>query len=1063
MADHEDHVAPANNLQENGTNNDPFYLKLIRKANQGRNDADANAIVIQEEVDPENQDAANVEMAIGNEQDLDPDYDDYFYLPDDYPESHITEAYRTIYTAEDVNKLDRTGTMSFEDFAKLAFLMIRYRAVDNETFKEILKHVPILERDPDTGDTFLHAAIREDNAENVETLFGHYDCALDTSFMFTTNKDDLTPTELAVKLKRWDIFEYLLHVIRSWLLSTDALISSMKKCLQIRHDLDDEVWYVPELEAVIRTMELQKAFNSTDANRVTVEALRAELESLSWWEERHIFGWSNQDLNNIFSYLRRLAESNNSNAAATAVWIFNELNVSAIPPPSNRYYETLADYAVHAYNYKVLKNEEEPGSPTVDYILYRHLRTWDGTVSAFEKRCEECPKKLSPQAEFFMESFKTSNLAMLNALTDRYQTDGAFVIPRLDLLVKANRVDVLDWLLDRNFIDLNEPVVEKEDDDVDDLEDIDAEFKDGDCPICYSKLRNPVELDCNHSFCRRCLNELHQRDALMNAALRCPICRREKMAPVSLNVVGKLIHYLRIVAPWLNYQDGATMAEVLFGYAIGCGAIRVFDWLIEKCNFDVTKPRYAENENAFHIAVLRKNLISPKWLAARGFLSLVYLKDDNGVSAADLIFQDASKAAERMVELVFNSDPQLMPANWLELAENSPNSAVQALVKHLEATRKWTMFQKTYNSQSFDQFKSILKELWSTENFKVKFELQTFLLENNRFDLIWLSSVSDDFPDITEDILDTISPDELDKSSTSDIYAAKLLLCSTIRSIILQANDVLLQAQIENGDLELYKKAARLYKVQLEIMPAEFKRFNFERFAFTVDDTISEGLTILDYSFVNNRLDIATWLLSQEGLPIRDMKEFLLKNRSVYDSSRTLTLEMLKFWIGQFEANEIPLSAFEYLEEETKDDEDETVQGKTCIMLHDFVRKYVFFGCKQQEYVECIAYLLNHASFNNNIYNSNGENALACLIHNGNMSAHVGSQLDSDYAPAPDFDDRIMELAKLLIEKGVSYKLADRRLSKNLMELIWQSGSKVFAPLARYLAFEVGMSMEYLN
>ncbi|KAJ3413030.1 hypothetical protein HDV05_008621 [Chytridiales sp. JEL 0842] len=1061
MADHEDNERGHANGNRDHPDADQDRQDNERgHANGNRDHPDADQ---DRQAGQEREDINNANANVNDDHD-DEDYAD-FYLPDDYPENHIAVAYRSITTVEDVQKLGQENTMTFQDWCELAFLLIRYRPIENDTFQEILKHVPKTKRDSETGDTFLHAAVRENNVDNVEALFGSQDAyTFDVPFSCLYNKDGLTAFSLAITLKHWAILECLMDVIRRYQFPDSMLIVVLKKCLDVQLDLDEEdMWYIPKLEGLIRSMELRYTLLVAEMNNAPLETLQSTFSSLSWWADRHTFGWSNEDRFSIYIFLKNL-QPTVASSASIAKWIFEAFNFSAVPPPTYNFNGmSLADDYVRP---SCTTFDEDEVTDSEKFMLYSLLVEWDGTIEAFQKTWkkerEQCCIYPTVQVDRIMNSFKALDLSLLKVLTARYSTDGAFVIPRLDLLIKANRIDVLDWLLEQKFIDLNEPLVEKEEDDADDMEDIDAEFKDGDCPICYSKLRNPVKLDCNHSFCRRCLNELHKRDAAMNAALRCPICRREKMAPVSLNVVGKLVHYLRIVAPWFKYQDGATMAEVLFGYAIDCGAIRVFDWLIEKCNFDVTKPRYVENQNVFHIAVLRKNVISAKWLAARGFLSLVYLKDDNGVSAADLIFQDASQEAIHIFDLVFKSDPQLIPPNWLELAERSPNSSVQSYLESFHAQNKWTLFQERHKGASFDELKPILKALWSTGNFDVKYDFSLFLFEHQRFDLIWLSFLSDELSESAQKVIGLVwhqCTSDADLSSISDVYLDKLKLYFKIEYDISVARHAFKEAQVDgDGDLELYKKALEMQKEAIRSIPPDFERFNFQQQAYTADQIIYHGLTILDYAFSKARLDIAEWVMSEKCL-IPDIKRLLLQHCSVHIHCRPLKPELLKFLICQYEANGIPLDVFESDDGEHFQFHTSGLSARRCYLLLDMVRSYVMSGCSHEEYFECIKFLVNRSYFNNNVSNRSGSNALDIMVDSAGL---LGLPSFDNNQPVPDdAADKILELAKYLMDNGVLAEMVGD--SESLVQRIWSCGKKVLAPLLRHLAFDLGMSLEYLE
>ncbi|XP_038053724.1 E3 ubiquitin-protein ligase TRIM71-like, partial [Patiria miniata] len=49
------------------------------------------------------------------------------------------------------------------------------------------------------------------------------------------------------------------------------------------------------------------------------------------------------------------------------------------------------------------------------------------------------------------------------------------------------------------------------------------------CSICTNRFRQPKLLDCLHSFCLQCLQELRQSQYPSGTKLTCPLCRRETM------------------------------------------------------------------------------------------------------------------------------------------------------------------------------------------------------------------------------------------------------------------------------------------------------------------------------------------------------------------------------------------------------------------------------------------------------------------------------------------------------------------------------------------------------
>ncbi|XP_038055944.1 tripartite motif-containing protein 45-like [Patiria miniata] len=47
------------------------------------------------------------------------------------------------------------------------------------------------------------------------------------------------------------------------------------------------------------------------------------------------------------------------------------------------------------------------------------------------------------------------------------------------------------------------------------------------CPICYTEYKDPRMLDCSHSFCLKCLQELRLTQNKDDKNIVCPLCRKE--------------------------------------------------------------------------------------------------------------------------------------------------------------------------------------------------------------------------------------------------------------------------------------------------------------------------------------------------------------------------------------------------------------------------------------------------------------------------------------------------------------------------------------------------------
>ncbi|XP_038077177.1 E3 ubiquitin-protein ligase TRIM71-like [Patiria miniata] len=51
------------------------------------------------------------------------------------------------------------------------------------------------------------------------------------------------------------------------------------------------------------------------------------------------------------------------------------------------------------------------------------------------------------------------------------------------------------------------------------------------CSICHTRYQEPKMLDCSHSFCLRCLQELKKSQKPKDDKIRCPLCQRETILP----------------------------------------------------------------------------------------------------------------------------------------------------------------------------------------------------------------------------------------------------------------------------------------------------------------------------------------------------------------------------------------------------------------------------------------------------------------------------------------------------------------------------------------------------
>lgn len=59
------------------------------------------------------------------------------------------------------------------------------------------------------------------------------------------------------------------------------------------------------------------------------------------------------------------------------------------------------------------------------------------------------------------------------------------------------------------------------------VQDFDFDKENNTCPICYDLVYPPVILNCNHSFCKKCLDSYDKKKEYNSKQMECPLCRKE--------------------------------------------------------------------------------------------------------------------------------------------------------------------------------------------------------------------------------------------------------------------------------------------------------------------------------------------------------------------------------------------------------------------------------------------------------------------------------------------------------------------------------------------------------
>ncbi|XP_033625397.1 tripartite motif-containing protein 2-like [Asterias rubens] len=81
------------------------------------------------------------------------------------------------------------------------------------------------------------------------------------------------------------------------------------------------------------------------------------------------------------------------------------------------------------------------------------------------------------------------------------------------------------------------------------------------CSICCTRYNQPKNLDCSHSYCLKCLQELKKTQNPDTNKLKCPLCQKETILPLD-GVTGLQSNYLLIVlVEEVNKQDQLPQGE----------------------------------------------------------------------------------------------------------------------------------------------------------------------------------------------------------------------------------------------------------------------------------------------------------------------------------------------------------------------------------------------------------------------------------------------------------------------------------------------------------------------
>ena len=254
-------------------------------------------------------------------------------------------------------------------------------------------------------------------------------------------------------------------------------------------------------------------------------------------------------------------------------------------------------------------------------------------------------------------------------------------LPRLSCFVALDLLVFFQFLIktrktsnsgkEYSYLDLNIPLlfppaselqIDAEDDDEMDLDEDDDE-----CVICLESISDPYTLSCGHRFHQQCLfrytfpevreaeeDELDEnssqdeRAELAHQVLAehddlsfilgfctCPYCRA-KVKPslpraFALNIADGLwrtASHRRYApsSPNLDISEcrpGTTVGEALLGFSACCGAINIFEWLVNVKKVDPESFKARDGINILYVALSHGQLLIVRWLCENGYSHLL--------------------------------------------------------------------------------------------------------------------------------------------------------------------------------------------------------------------------------------------------------------------------------------------------------------------------------------------------------------------------------------------------------------------------------------------------------
>ncbi|KAI8852574.1 hypothetical protein BC829DRAFT_384680 [Chytridium lagenaria] len=228
--------------------------------------------------------------------------------------------------------------------------------------------------------------------------------------------------------------------------------------------------------------------------------------------------------------------------------------------------------------------------------------------------------------------------------------NGAVHLPRLDLIVKYDQLDIMEWLFENNYArhDTVVPRPVMENDAFATRLEIVEEFP---CRICLDFKQLPTSLPCNHSLCQLCFERVASRQPMTDHTI-CYFCGEDTMIPFHITLTLRLSYCIKKKHPWFMIHYRMPILHVLFGLAAGMDSINTFIWLIEYWKLDPRKVLFKDGDTVLHIAASRGSILVGEWLCNNNYSSLLEVQNDRGEIPLKQAIRSTKPGASVVVSLM---------------------------------------------------------------------------------------------------------------------------------------------------------------------------------------------------------------------------------------------------------------------------------------------------------------------------------------------------------------------------------------------------------------------------